>query len=152
MIEFPQFNKQSECRYGRMLFNRNDVYIGRSLDVYGEFSEGEVELFRQIVEEGSFVVEVGANIGVHTLFFARQVGLTGVVVAFEPQRIVFQTLCANMAINSVTNVQCHQKAVGAELGEMRVPALDYWRQRTLEAFHSRAASKGSPRRWSPSTA
>ena len=28
-----------------MLYNMSDTYIGRSLDLYGEFSEGEVELF-----------------------------------------------------------------------------------------------------------
>jgi len=144
MIEFEQFNKQSDCRYGRMLFNKNDVYIGRSLDMYGEFSEGEVHLFRQIVKGGSFVVEVGANIGTHTLFFARQVGLAGAVVAFEPQRIVFQTLCANMAINSVSNVQCHQKAVGAELGEIRVPALDYSRPENFGGLSLEGCQQGEP--------
>jgi FkbM family methyltransferase len=128
VVEFPAFNKQRDCRYGRMLFNQNDIYIGRSLDSYGEFSEGEVDLFRQIVNVGAVVVEVGANIGTHTLFFARQVGPTGAVIAFEPQRVVFQTLCANMALNSVTNCQCYQQAVGAEPGEVRVPALDYSRE------------------------
>jgi FkbM family methyltransferase len=127
-----------------MLFNRNDVYIGKSLDVYGEFSEGEVDLFRQIVNEGSFVVEVGANIGAHTLFFARQVGPAGGVVAFEPQRIVFQTLCANMALNSVTNVQCHQKAVGAELGEIRVPALDHLRAENFGGLSLEGCQQGEP--------
>jgi FkbM family methyltransferase len=144
MIEFDQFNKLSECRYGRMLFNKNDVYIGRSLDAYGEFSEGEIDLFRQVVNEGSFVVEVGANIGTHTLFFARQVGLAGTVVAFEPQRIVFQTLCANMALNSVTNVQCHQKAVGAELGEIHVPALDYSRAENFGGLSLEGCQQGEP--------
>jgi FkbM family methyltransferase len=128
VIEFPAFNKQRDCRYGRMLFNQHDIYIGRSLDAYGEFSEGEVELFRQVVQEGSVVVEVGANIGVHTLFFARQVGPNGAVIAFEPQRVVFQTLCANMALNSVTNCQCYQQAVGAQPGEICVPVLDYLRE------------------------
>jgi hypothetical protein len=56
LIEFPPFNKQADCRYGRMLFNTNDIYIGRSLELYGEFSEAEVDLFRQIVKPGSFVV------------------------------------------------------------------------------------------------
>jgi FkbM family methyltransferase len=128
LIEFPPFNQIADCRYGRMLFNRNDRYIGKSLSLYGEFSEGEVDLFRQVVQPGSVVVEVGANIGTHTLFFARQVGLEGAVIAFEPQRVVFQSLCANMALNSVTNVQCFQQAVGAEQGEISVPVLDASRE------------------------
>ena len=34
------------CRYGLMLFHPHDAFIGRSLELYGEFSEGEAELFR----------------------------------------------------------------------------------------------------------
>ena len=55
------WNRLKDCRHGRMLYNVNDRYIGRSLDLYGEFSEAEVELFRQIVRPGDIVVEVGAN-------------------------------------------------------------------------------------------
>jgi FkbM family methyltransferase len=124
LIDFPPFNQPADCRHGTLLFNRNDRYIGKSLELYGEFSEGEIELFRQIVQPGAVVVEVGANIGTHTLFFARHVGHAGAVIAFEPQRLVFQCLCANMALNSVTNVQCRQQAVGAAPGEIRVPTLD----------------------------
>ena len=38
-------------RHGLTLFNKNDVYIGRSLDLYGEYSEGEVELFDPALEQ-----------------------------------------------------------------------------------------------------
>src|SRR6185436_13823027 len=41
-----------KCRHGAMMFHANDIYIGRSLDLYGEFSEGEVELFKQFIHPG----------------------------------------------------------------------------------------------------
>ncbi len=47
------------------------------------------------------------------------------VIAFEPQRVVFQTLCANMALNSLVNVQCRQAALGETAGKIVVPSLDY---------------------------
>src|SRR5437667_3081653 len=81
------------CRHGVMLYNLNDVYIGTMLDLYGEFSEGEEEVFRQFLRSGMTVVEVGANIGAHTLSIARHVGPQGRVLAFEPQRKVFKS-CA----------------------------------------------------------
>lgn len=121
---FPAFNRLKQCRYGTMLFNIHDVYIGRSLDEYGEFSEGEVELFRQIVRPGQLIVEVGANIGTHTVFLAQAAGQCGTVLAFEPQRIVYQSLCANMALNNLTNVHCFCTAVGKEPGQIMVPACD----------------------------
>ncbi len=125
MHQFAPFNHVKTCRYGTMVFNTFDRYLGRGLDLYGEFSEGEVEMFRQLVRPGDTVLDVGANIGAHTLFFARQVGPKGAIYALEPQRVVFQTLCANMALNSVTNVWCLPCAAGAEPGETTVPRGDY---------------------------
>ncbi len=128
MDPFPAFNRLKACRYGQMLYNSNDTYIGRSFDLYGEWSEGEVEFFRQAVQPGQCVIEVGANIGAHTVFLAQQVGPKGVVLAFEPQRIVFQTLCANMALNNIPNVVCFQQAAGSQHGFIKVPPLDYTRE------------------------
>jgi FkbM family methyltransferase len=51
------------------------------------------------------------------------VGNDGEVHAFEPQRIVFQTLCANLALNQCTNVFARQLAVGAQAGSIMVPPV-----------------------------
>jgi FkbM family methyltransferase len=119
------FNVLKTCRHGLMVYNRNDVYIGRSLDLYGEFSQGEIELFQQVVGIGDVVIEVGANIGAHTLRLAQLAGPGGRVHAFEPQRPVFQTLCANLALNSIVNTHCYMYAVGSQEGELPVPVVDY---------------------------
>ena len=76
--------KSSDCRYGRMTFDSRDKWLGRSLDLYGEWSEPEVDLYRRIVKPGDTVVEVGANIGAHTLLLAQLVGEDGSIIAFEP--------------------------------------------------------------------
>ena len=144
MSDFPAFNRQRACRYGQMLYNAHDVYIGRSLDLYGEFSEGEVDLFRQMARPGHVVIEVGANLGAHTVFFARHVGSTGRVIAFEPQRVVFQTLCANVAINSFTNVECYQQAVGEAPGTLLVPSLDYTQDNNFGGLALGGFTQGEP--------
>jgi len=61
------------CRYGPMIFNRNDAVIGRSLDLYGEWCEAEMETLGQLMRPGNFMLDVGANIGTHTVFFAKKV-------------------------------------------------------------------------------
>ncbi len=118
---FSPFNRLKTCRHGTMLFNFNDIYIGRSLDLYGEWTEGEVELFQQLIYPGNHVVEAGANVGAHTLFLANAVGPTGHVLAVEPQRLVFQTLCANLALNDIPNVDARQLALGSRQGTTMVP-------------------------------
>jgi FkbM family methyltransferase len=123
-FEDRAYLKLAACRDGVMLFNPLDSFVGRSLDLYGEFSRGEAAVFDQIVAPGDTVLDVGANIGAHTLWMARRVGPAGSVIAFEPQRAVFQTLCANMALNGMTNVDPYWAAVGAQPGYVTVPRLD----------------------------
>ncbi|MEH0019324.1 MAG: FkbM family methyltransferase [Desulfobacter sp.] len=125
ILEGSGYNCIVKARYGYMLYNKNDTYIGRSFDAYGEFSEGEAALFRQLCESGDRVVDIGANIGAHTLVFSGLVGKTGRVYAYEPQRVVFQSLCANMAINSIENVECSQMVVSSSTGHTRIPDIRY---------------------------
>lgn len=123
MAEAPM-NVCMDFRYGKIMFPRLDEYIGRSLMLYGEYSEEEAAFFDSFIAPGDTVVEVGANLGAHTVHLAQLAGPTGRVYAFEPQRLMFQLLCGNMAINSITNVHCLQKCVGDAPGKMRVPVLD----------------------------
>jgi FkbM family methyltransferase len=114
-----------DCRQGKMIFLRSDKYIGRCLELYGEYSHGESELFAQLVDPGQVVVEVGANIGVHTVQLARLTGPSGIVVAFEPQRVIFQMMCANMVMNDHFHVVTVLAAAGRAPGVIKVPSLDY---------------------------
>ena len=113
------------CRHGTMMYLRQDRYVGRSFTEYGEYSEGEVDLFRQCLGPGDVALDIGANFGSHTLPLARLVGTSGKVFAFEPQRILFQILCGNVALNELPNVHALPVAVGRAAGHAKVPALDY---------------------------
>lgn len=115
------FNRVIPSRFGDMLVNTNDMYVGKSFVLYGEFSQGEVQLFDAIVSQGDFVIDAGANIGAHTLYFATK---KCTVLAFEPQRMVYQLLCANMALNSVRTAYCFNAALGDASGVLPVPELD----------------------------
>lgn len=114
------FNELAQCRFGPMLYNKNDRFLGESLQKYGEFSFFEYDLFRQLIGAGDVVVEVGANIGAHTVQLSR---LAATVHAFEPQRIVFQMLCANLALNQCANVFAMQEGVSDQCGTLMAPAL-----------------------------
>jgi FkbM family methyltransferase len=113
------------CREGVLMYNINDRFIGQALDRYGEISRGEAALFAQLVRPGMIAVEAGANIGILTVPLARLVGPGGGVVAFEPQRMVHQMLCGNLALNAISNVTVYQAAVGSQPGSINVPPVDY---------------------------
>ena len=107
--------REKRCRDGLMLYNSRNTYIGRSLDLYGEYSYGEADLFARLLRAGMVAIAVGANIGCHTVTMARLVGPQGAVITFEPQRIVYQNLCANIALNALANVHAINMAPGPRL-------------------------------------
>lgn len=118
------FNVLGTVPWGQCLYNRHDVALGRCIAEYGEFSEDELFMLRQVVPVGSVMLDVGANIGAIAVPMAMHVGVDGAVVAFEPQRLMFQLLCANAALNSVGNLYPVRSAVGQKEGVVSVVTLD----------------------------
>lgn len=110
------------CRYGEMTFHHTDQWIGRSLDLYGEWSEGEVELFRKVVKPGDVVIEAGANVGALTIPLAKIVGDTGRVHAFEPQKDNFDCLAWN--VTSLRNVTLWPRALASSQYRISYAAVD----------------------------
>lgn len=122
-----------ECRYGRMTYLRTDTYIGRSLELYGEWCEGEIILFRRLLQTGHVAIDVGANVGTHTLALAALVGSSGQVYAFEPQDVIYELLCNNVAANGLANVTSKLAAVGATNSICHIPRIDYATQNNFGA-------------------
>src|ERR1700716_3555273 len=54
---------------------------------------------RKLVSPAALVLDVGANIGAHTLHLAHLVGPKGRVIAFEPTDYAFRKLSRNLEIN-----------------------------------------------------
>jgi tetratricopeptide (TPR) repeat protein len=101
-------HRLKQCRHGVLLYNPTDSLPGKSLEFYGEWLEAETLLFQSLVRLGDTVVEVGAQVGTHTLFLSEAVGQSGRVLATEPHRLRFQMLCANLGLNHKTNVNACQ--------------------------------------------
>ena len=110
------------CRYGEMAFHHTDHWIGRSLDLYGEWSEGEVDLFRKVVKPGDVVIEAGSHVGALTIPLAKIVGDAGRVHAFEPQQDNLDCLACN--ITSLRNVTLWPRALASSQYRISYAAVD----------------------------
>ena len=92
---------------------------------YGTYEELEAKIMEEKITAGSIVVDVGANIGLHTLNMARIVGNTGQVFAFEPDPSNFEILRKNVKINNYQNIILEEKAVGDKHGRVTLYQSDH---------------------------
>lgn len=113
------------CRHGSFIYPVRDTFIGRSLDLYGEWCEAELDTLGPLIREGDVVVDVGANIGTHAVFFGQRVGSKGRVIALEPQGVAYKLLAANVARNDLGDVvMCLREAAGDQEGVVAIPVVD----------------------------
>lgn len=113
-------------RHGPTLVNLQDVYVGNAIATYGEYGELEFDFMRKLIQPGRDAVEVGANMGSHTVPLAREVAAHGRrLLAVEPQPVVFQNMCANVALNRLLNVHTENCACADSPGWLSFDTPDY---------------------------
>lgn len=113
----------SPCRYGNIYHYKNDQFIGRSLELYGEYCEAEIQVTRPYIDDDAVVYDVGSNIGSHAVAFSKIVP-RGKVFAFEPNPKNYQLLCNNIAVNECTNLRAFNVAVLEQTGETTIEDFD----------------------------
>jgi FkbM family methyltransferase len=137
-----------EGRHGHFLVNPNDFYIGRGLIEYGEYAEAEWQVLDQLIQLDKDVIEVGANIGAHSVSIAKKLEPQGRrLMAIEPQPIIFQNLCANLALNGLFNVHTANVAISNTPGALNFLMPNYRQSGSnfggVAMYESGAAPHGS---------
>jgi len=64
--------------------------------------------------EGKTIYDVGGDIGIITMFFARRVGETGNVVTFEPNPQSYSTIINHINLNGFSNVSVIKIGLGGK--------------------------------------
>jgi FkbM family methyltransferase len=106
---------------GHLLYvEPHDRAVGARLRRRGVWAAAETALCKREIQPGMRVLDVGANIGYFTLLFARLVGPTGHVYAFEPEPRNFDLLQRNIARNGYTNITAVPKAVSRASGSQQL--------------------------------
>ena len=99
-------------------FLLSDDYIGRTILAEGAFEKGYLASLEGLIRlaragdlmqaERSVALDIGANIGTHTVFLARHFDK---VHSFEPNPMLHHVLCANIGLNGLGGVTPHQVAL-----------------------------------------
>lgn len=144
----------SASDHGTMIVNRNDyreqedgvIGVGAQILETQSFDKREVELVlrilrrrRDIYGSGVVALDCGANIGVHTIEWAKMMYGWGKVHAFEAQERLFYALAGNIAINNCSNARATWAAVGKSNGTIGVPVLNYDRPASFGSLELRAS-------------
>jgi FkbM family methyltransferase len=93
-------------------------YVQRRIFYYGVWEPSVTKRMLDVLQPGDVFVDVGANIGYHTLLAATRIGPSGRVVAIESTPSVFEALVRNVRQNGLTNVRCVNVAAAALPGRV----------------------------------
>lgn len=127
--------------HGTMIVNRNDYRMVSENAGYGVgfqllstsgYDLAEVGFILDLLRsrrndygDGVVAIDCGANIGVHTVEWARAMSGWGRVYSFEPQEKIYYALAGNIALNNCFNVTARLAAVGATCGRLALPEVNY---------------------------
>lgn len=84
-----------------------DLTEGIDFSIYllGGFEPKTLKLYKKILNKGDVILDIGANIGSHTLPLALITGKSGQVFAFEPTDYALNKLHKNISLNK--DLACH---------------------------------------------
>ncbi len=114
-------------------FNNSGSYgVGFEILQNGAYNPAEISLAltllnwrREFHGDGVLALDCGANIGAHTVAWARHMTGWGNVVAFEAQERIFYALAGNICLNNCLNARAVYVAVGDQDGTLSIPVPDY---------------------------
>lgn len=90
----------------------------------GRFYETGIQrLLMDLLKCGDTFIDVGANVGIHTLLAAGLIGSGGRVLAFEPNPQAFALLNAHLSLNDVRTCTTYMMGLGDARGEMMLSGV-----------------------------
>jgi len=120
-----------------LFFNADDGLSNAMIRDGGDWEEHIKEKSRELLKgvDQPTVIDIGANLGAYCIPIAKEIqSMGGTVHVFEPQRIVYYQLCANIVLNRLDNVYAFNQAVGDYDGMINIPDINYEHNPNIGAF------------------
>lgn len=132
----PRISKVECDNADYLLFSTSDL-ISNTLFKTGKWEEHLLDITNFFISEieNPLILDIGANLGAYSIPLAKSLqNKGGKIIAFEPQRIVYYQLCANVILNRLENYYAINSAVGKSNGEIEMPEIDYEKNTNIGAF------------------
>jgi FkbM family methyltransferase len=113
-------------RDGLIFLARPGVQVDWHVLFFGSYEPEARNIFRTVLPLGGVAVDVGANVGWHTLLMASLVGAGGRVLAIEPNPAMQQRLRDHLCLNRLRQVEVFSNIAAdkEEMMEFYGPALN----------------------------
>lgn len=98
--------------------NPANGYLDAQIHARGLYEPHIVAMMKEHIKEGATCVDVGANIGHHTILMSHFTGNEGQVFSYEPIPYLRDQMSRSLAANSIHNVTIHDVALSDKEGEM----------------------------------
>jgi FkbM family methyltransferase len=106
---------------GFLLCSASDYALLSCLLDSGELERGTRVLIQKYLRPGDVYIDVGANIGIHTLAAARAMQGQGKIIAFEPFEPTMRMLEKSIWMNGFSSItEFHQAAVSNTTGKQKL--------------------------------
>jgi len=138
----PQSESQVFACHGALEGYRMSVDWSRYRSfVYGTWEPKVIRAVNDTIKPGMTVIDIGAHIGYYSLLFAKCVGPSGRVFAFEPLPGNFALLQKNVGLNNLQNVDTLNQAVFSRTQEITIAAPDDQPNPGSGSMHTEAGHK-----------
>ena len=143
----------ASSEHGTMIVNRFDYRMVSDTEGFGvgfqilnaaQFDPDEVKMALQLLQlrrshhgDGIIAIDGGANIGVHTVEWAKAMTGWGSVLAVEAQERIFYALAGNVAINNCFNATVINAAISSEPGTLQIPQPNYFQPSSFGSLELR---------------
>jgi FkbM family methyltransferase len=101
----------------RILLDERELFMTLHILEHGEWETHVRNQLRTLLRPGCIFIDVGANIGLHSIFASSLVGKTGSVYSFEPHPRINSLLRQNLEINGLLDkVTVSSSAISDQTG------------------------------------
>jgi FkbM family methyltransferase len=112
-----------ETKFGHFCLLEKDL-ISNWINSVGYWEQHLYYFYSQFIRPDDIVIDGGANIGFHSIQFAK-LARRGKVYSFEPQLLIFNILSTNILINGASEIiEQYRLALGDKVEKLRMSPIE----------------------------
>lgn len=116
------FGQKEEVPYtiapGLQMFFHKESKL--SFEIFKGFEEDELDFLQHFLKPGGCFIDVGANVGLFSLYASKAIGANGRIIAFEPSSPTADKFRKNLSLNQIKGVEIVQKGLSHEPGRLQL--------------------------------